>query len=164
MAREYERTGFLTMEDLKEEMPPVEALRKKQVAMIECLQEIPCDSCIQACPFNAILKETIITPPKVDFDKCTGCTLCARICPGLAVFILHVTDDGKGRVILPYEFLPLPLVGETVQALDREGMPVGEARVIRVLPPEKNEKTALITLELAEDLVMRVRSFRVSRR
>lgn len=161
MVEEYERTGFFTLEDLRDAIPPEELMRTKQLAMIECPQEIPCDACRQACLYEAVIKRTIIEPPKVDFEKCTGCTLCARVCPGLAIFMVHITRDGRGRLIIPFEFLPLPKAGETVQVLDREGKPLGDAKVLRVLDPEKNEKTAMITLEVGKDLVLKARGIRV---
>lgn len=65
-----------------------------------------------------------------------------------------------GAVSLPYEFLPLPSVGEEVVTLDREGSPVGGARVSRVLASKALDRTPIVTLELPKGDAMVVRCFR----
>lgn len=69
-------------------------------------------------------------------------------------------DDGAGTVSLPYEFLPLPSVGDEVVTLDREGAPVGHARVRRVLSSKALDRTPIVTLELPKGDAMIVRHFR----
>jgi Fe-S-cluster-containing hydrogenase component 2 len=94
--------------------------------------------------------------PKVDFNKCTGCKRCVGICPGLAIFVVKVKDD-KALITLPYEFLPVPNVGDIVTALDREGNPRGDAKVIKV---NREGKTIVITIEVSKDLAMEVRNIK----
>jgi Fe-S-cluster-containing hydrogenase component 2 len=151
---EYERTGILSTKDLK--LPSKKQL-EKGVAILECVQEIPCDPCVDSCPVNAISMKDINTPPINDFDKCIGCTKCVGICPGLAIFVVKI-KDGKALITLPYEFLPVPKVGDNVKALDRTGNMKGKALVKKVL---KIGKTMVITIEVDEKLAMDIRNIRV---
>ncbi len=86
--------------------------------------------------------------PVVDYDKCIGCGKCVGICPGLAIFVVKCKDD-KALITLPYEFLPEPVVGKKVQALDRAGKIVGDGIVKKVV---KKDKTFVVTIEVKKDL------------
>ncbi|MGI6617118.1 MAG: (2Fe-2S)-binding protein [Saccharofermentanales bacterium] len=138
--------------------PSRRALRPYPV--IECFQEIPCNPCSTSCPFHAILPmDSIHDIPVLDFDKCTGCGACARVCPGLAIFIIDESrGDGTGSVSLPYEFCPLPQKGEIVFTMDRAGCVIGEGTVVRV-SPGKTSGTPLVTLNVPIEQVHDVRFF-----
>ena len=153
--REYQRTGVLSHQDLLQ--MPSDAQLEKGVAFIECIQEIPCNPCVDACPVHAISMKDINAPPYVDFDRCTSCMRCVGICPGLAIFVIKAKGD-KAWVTMPYEFLPAPTVGMMVDALDREGKSRGPAKVTRVV---KAKKTLLVTIEVDRSLAMDVRNLRV---
>jgi len=150
----YEKTGILYKKDLK--LPSKKQL-EKGVAIIECVQEIPCDPCVDSCPVRAISMKDINAPPIIDYEKCIGCGKCVGICPGLAIFLIKF-KDGKALITLPYEFLPIPEVGNNVKALDREGKIVDNAIVKRVI---KVGKTMVITIEVSKDLAMDIRNIRV---
>jgi Fe-S-cluster-containing hydrogenase component 2 len=152
--KEYERTGVLTLKDLR---LPTEKQLKKGVAFIECVQEIPCNPCVDVCPFGAITMKDINAPPIVDYDKCTSCRKCVGICPGLAIFVIQ-NKDGKALITLQYEFLPFPEVGSRVKALDRMGKNIGTAVVKKVI---HKKKTMVVTIEVKEDLAMDVRNIKV---
>jgi hypothetical protein len=64
----------------------------------------------------------------------------------------------KAWVTLPYEFVPVPKVGDTVQALDRTGSPRGTALVKKVI---KQGKTMVITIEIESTFAMDIRNIRV---
>jgi len=133
----YLERGYLE----KDELPPFpskELLMKRPIAYIECPQPIP----------------------KVNYEKCTGCMKCIRVCPGLAIFMLRLRD-GKGEVTLQYEFLPVPKKGDKVKLLNRKGEVVGEGVVTWVLPPERNDQTALVRVEMDPELIYDVRAIRV---
>ncbi|KAA0004004.1 MAG: 4Fe-4S dicluster domain-containing protein [Thermoplasmata archaeon] len=155
--KEYERTGVISIEEIR---VPSEEQLKRGVAITECIQEIPCNPCVDACPVNAISMEDINSPPFVDYDRCTGCAQCAAVCPGLAIFVVKLEDE-SALITLPYEFLPLPEKGEEVEALDREGRGVGKAIVRRVV--KKKDNTALVTVSVDRKLAMDVRNIRVLR-
>ncbi|HID24859.1 MAG TPA: 4Fe-4S dicluster domain-containing protein, partial [Thermoplasmata archaeon] len=113
--------------------------------------------CVDACPVNAISMNDINDPPVIDYDRCTGCGTCIAVCPGLAIFLVKIQGD-EAFVSLPYEFLPIPKVGEKVEMLDREGKKRGEAEVMKV---KKIGKTAVITVAVDKNLAMEVRNIRV---
>lgn len=150
----YEKTGVLKLENLK---IPTDKQLKKGVAIIECIQEIPCDPCVAICPVESISMKDINDIPKIDYDKCTGCKRCVSICPGLAIFVVKLIDE-KAQITLPYEFLPIPKIGDIVKALDREGKSRSDAKVIRV---NRSSKTTVITIEVDKDLAMEVRNIKV---
>lgn len=152
--KKYEKTGVLSIDNLR---LPTEDQLKKGVAIIECIQEIPCNPCVAVCPVNAITMKNINDLPKIDFNKCTGCKQCVGICPGLAIFVVKVKDD-TALITLPYEFLPVPKVRDMVTALDREGKSKGDAKVIKV---NRKGKTVVITIEVVKDLAMIVRNIKV---
>lgn len=95
--------------------------------------------------------------PRIDFEKCTGCTNCVGICPGLAIFVVKIKGD-SAFVTLPYEFLPSPKIGDIVDAVDREGKKRGDAKVVRV---NARGKTAVVTVQVDKSLAMDVRMIQV---
>jgi len=152
----YKDDGVLELKDLN--LPSEERLKKGSAAIIECIENIPCNPCVDACPFNAISMEKITDIPEIDYEKCTGCGTCIPICPGLAIFVVDLSKE-KAVITLPYEFLPVPKMGDTVKALDRKGETVSEVTVIRV---NKNEnKTNTVTIEVNKELGMIVRNIKV---
>ena len=153
--KKYEKTGILSIEDLI--LPNKEEL-KKGVAVIECIQEIPCDPCVVICPVSAISMKDINALPKIDYNKCTGCKRCVGICPGLAIFVIKLKKN-KALITLPYEFLPIPQVGDIVKALDREGKFRGKAKIVKV---NTSNKTTVVTIEVKKDLAMKVRNIKLN--
>jgi|Deesub1362A_J573_1020465.scaffolds.fasta_scaffold00172_34 Fe-S-cluster-containing hydrogenase component 2 len=150
--------GYLELEELPPK-PSEERLRKKSVAYIECPQEIPCSPCLESCKYDAIRMDNINDPPVVDYEKCTGCMKCIRVCPGLAIFMLRIRDE-KGYVTLSYEFTPWIEKGQEVILLNRKGEEVGKGVVRWVLPPHRNDKTSLVTVEIDKDLLFEVRAIK----
>ena len=74
--------GFPSMEEIKEAngWPDEERFLKGPVAVVECVQQIPCNPCESACPFHAIhIGEPITNTPKVDKETCIGCGMCSFI-------------------------------------------------------------------------------------
>lgn len=153
----YEKTGVLTPEYLKNVLPPEERLGKGPVVIIECIERIPCDPCAYICKLEAIEKESLVDPPRVDYDKCTGCGDCVAICPGLVIFVVNLKYKGdEALLMLPYEFLPTPKRGEIYEALNRKGEPVGEARIVAAR--EMEGRTTVLTIAVKKDLAMIVRN------
>ena len=152
--RDYEKTGLLSTKDLH--LPSKRQL-EKGVAILECVQEIPCNPCVDSCPVHAITMKDINAPPVNDFEKCIGCTKCVGVCPGLAIFVLKIKDD-KALITFPYEFVPAPKVGDSIDALDRTGTVRGKALVKRVV---KQGKTLVITIEVDSKLAMDIRNIKV---
>jgi len=150
----YERTGVLSVDDLR---IPSEKQLEKGVAITECVQEIPCNPCVDSCPVDAISMKDINAPPVVDYNKCIACGQCVGVCPGLAIFVVKKQNE-KGLLTLPYEFLPVPKKDEVVETIDRDGEQIGEGRVKRV---KKQGKTIVVTVELDAKDLMNARHIKV---
>ena len=158
--------GIIAPQELAPILPPEDRLKKGPVAIIECIQDIPCDPCVSACPRKAIsMKEGITDKPKLDPAVCNGCTLCVASCPGLAIFVVNLAHAARtATVTLPYEMLPVPKEGEVVQALDRTGKALCEAKVLKVMKNKKYDRTLTLTIEVPKDQAMNARAIRVGRK
>ncbi len=167
MAEGSSRTGYLSQEELQNSPGiPSEARRRKgAVAVIECVERIPCNPCEASCRAGAItVGEDLTNLPHLDEDKCVACQSCVPICPGQAIFMVDESlGDGKAAVTLPYEFLPLPQEGEVVTALDRSGVELGPATVTAIRKTERMDQTAVVTLEVPAAWSMRARGLRLKR-
>ena len=108
-------TGALGAAEKEQVLPPAERTAKGPVAVIECVQEIPCNPCEKACPFGAIeIGPDITRLPRLDLDKCRGCGICLSKCPGLAIFLVDASkSETEALVMMPYEYLPLPKVEDS---------------------------------------------------
>ncbi|MBD3180938.1 4Fe-4S ferredoxin [Candidatus Poribacteria bacterium] len=156
---------FVTLEKIKNSpgYPSDKSFEKGPVAVIECIQEIPCNPCETSCRFDAItVGEPITNLPKLDVEKCKGCGECAINCPGLAIFVVDKSySDNKALVSIPYEFLPLPEIGSTVEGLDRMGQRVCSAVVKKIVKRKYADGTILITVELTKEYADHVRSIKI---
>lgn len=66
--------------------------------------------------------EQITNLPCLDEEKCTGCGLCVANCPGLAITILDKSySQAEATIDFPFEYLPLPVEGDIVDAVSRGG-------------------------------------------
>lgn len=69
-------TGAPSLEELHKSpaYPDKDRLYKGPVAIIECIEEIPCNPCEAACPNKAItIGESITNLPVMDLEKCVAC-------------------------------------------------------------------------------------------
>lgn len=158
--------GYLSDLEVADRLPPVERVAKGPVAVIECVQNIPCDPCEGACPAHAITVGVPITNlPVLDTVQCVGCGLCIAQCPGLAIFVVDGSrPGGEGTVQMPYESWPLPRVGDKVAALNRRGDQVAIGTVEKVLAGKAQDHTAVVTVRVPKEMIHTVRAIRVERR
>jgi len=154
-------TGIPSEEELLNSpgYPRPEDFEKGPIAVIECVQEIPCNPCEAACRQGAIVVgEPITNLPRFDASKCTGCGLCIPACPGQAIFVVHLHySDEESLVTFPFEYIPLPQVGSMVNAVNRAGEVVCQAKVLKVRNPPAFERTAVITVAIPKAFVHQVR-------
>jgi Fe-S-cluster-containing hydrogenase component 2 len=140
--------------------PSRERMEKGPVAFIECVEDIPCNPCEEACPFGAITVGLPITNlPVLHGDQCTGCGLCIAQCPGLAIFKVHLNyTETTSLVEFPYEYCPLPEEGDTVPCGDRNGDYVTQGKVISVKNAKVNDGTAVVGVEIPKAYCLEVRT------
>jgi len=154
--------GFPAEEELAKSpgVPSKERVKKGPVACIECVQEIPCNPCEEACPYGAIhVGKPITNLPKLDQEKCIGCGNCIAACPGLAIFVVNGAKE-KAEVSFPYEYYPLPQKGDLVDCVDRSGKVVTSGKVLRVIKSPKYDHTAVVTVEVDQEYIDVVRSIK----
>ncbi|MDI3481946.1 MAG: hypothetical protein PWQ97_1601 [Tepidanaerobacteraceae bacterium] len=158
--------GFPSEQELAKApgVPSDERIKRGPVAFIECVQEIPCNPCEEACPYGVItVGKPITNLPKLDEEKCVGCGTCIAACPGLAIFMLNGSKQ-KAEISFPYEYYPLPEKGDVVDCVDREGKTVTEGKVLRVVKSPKYDATAVVTVEVPMEYIKIVRSIKRLRR
>jgi len=157
----YLEDGILTLEDFQ--IPTKTRRQKGRVIVIECVQHIPCNPCVDICPQGAITMEGGITGlPVVDFEKCNGCSLCVANCPGIAIFTIDETfSASEAEIGVPYEFRPLPESNESVEALDRAGKVVCQGKVVRVRNPKAFDRTPIVFISVPKEYSMTVRFFKI---
>lgn len=127
---------------------------------VECVEEIPCNPCETSCPQGALVVGYPITNlPVVDRGKCTVCGLCIPACPGLAITIKSVDGD-TAKIRFPWEYLPLPAVGEEVEMVNRLGETVCAGTILSVNSAARNNRTAVVTAEFPKEFVENVISIR----
>jgi len=155
--------GIPTDDDIKGISPSVQRLSNGAVAIAECFQEIPCDPCVKACNQGAIkMPGDINDVPVVDVESCNGCGICISRCPGLAIFVVDKTySEDMALVKLPYEYLPLPAVGQFVEGTDRRGEILGSYEIIKVTSGGKKNLTYTVSIAVPQSLAMEVRGFQV---
>lgn len=148
-------------EELKavQTLPGRERFAKGPVAVIECVQEIPCNPCEAACKFGAIkIGEPITNLPVLAEDKCTGCGICASACPGLAIFVVNKAYSMEtATVAFPHEYFPVPEKGAAVRAVNRKGEYVCDGVVRKVQNPGSFDHTPVVTIEIPKDMADEVR-------
>ena len=160
MSGSLESTGVPSAKELEESpgFPSKNRFTKVPVAVIECIQEIPCNPCELACPFEAIKVPKLIGLPELDEDKCTGCGTCIALCPGLAIFVVDYTfSEDEALISFPYEFLPLPKVASILDATDRSGNVVTKGRIVKILENENFDKTKVISIAVPKRFINKVR-------
>lgn len=156
--------GYPSLEEIESNCgwPGEDRFAKGPVAVIECVQEIPCNPCEGACPYGAIEVGDLITNiPKLDRQKCIGCGLCVASCSGLAIFIVDKThSETEGTVSFPFEYYPLPEKGDEVEALTRAGEFVCRGTVVRTVNPKRNDHTTVVTIAVPKEHADMVRTIK----
>jgi len=90
--------------------------------------------------------------------------MCVASCSGQAIFLLNENyEEGYSSITLPYEFLPLPKVGDKGIALGRDGREICEAEVIGVKSIPAYDKTNLLTIRVPAEYDMKARFYRAAK-
>lgn len=156
--------GFLTDDEIYKY--PGVTLKKAGIhPVIECTQNIPCNPCQEACTRGCIkIGEKMTSLPAVNENsKCIGCGKCVADCPGQSIFLIDEGyEEGFATITMPYEFLPLPEIGEKGIALGRNGKSVCEAEVVKVKSVGAFDRTNLLTVKVPVEFSMKARFYKRS--
>lgn len=168
MSKGISYTGIPSFQELRNStgFPSEKGFKKGAIAVIECIQKIPCNPCVDACPYGAItIKESINSLPIFDESKCKGCGFCISKCPGLAIFLVDMNfSENQAAISFPFEFFPSPKIGEEVNAVNREGKFVTMARVIKVQNKIENDRTSVVTIVVPKKWGNDIRSIMIPQR
>lgn len=122
--------------------------------VIRCVQEIPCDPCIDVCPKQGIEKEKgLLTGlPFFKGDVCTGCNKCVLACPGLAIVLVDETYDKdckKALLRIPFEFAEGQInVDDEVITVDMVGKRVGLGKVGKIKNAKSQDRCLVLYIEV----------------
>ncbi|UCB47563.1 MAG: 4Fe-4S dicluster domain-containing protein [Spirochaetota bacterium] len=158
--------AVVSLEELKKSpgYPSEERFKRGPVPVIECVEDIPCNPCELACDRNLISVGKPITnlPRLVDPDAlCGGCNKCIIVCPGLVIFIVDKTySDTEASITLPYEFKPLPKIGDKIMGLNRTGEIVCKGTVHKVQTHKSFNHTNIVTIIVPKEFADDVRFFK----
>ncbi len=142
-----DKTGVPTEEMIRSKFPPLQVLMRPK-AVLECYEDIPCNPCATNCPFHAItIADGLNSQPVLDYDRCTGCGVCISVCPGLAITVVQIIND-KARFRIPYEFLPVPVPGETWPGVNRRGEVITDGKIVKVTTNKNQDKTVVVTVDV----------------
>lgn len=149
--------------DWEAKLPDAQRRKAGPYVVIECYQEIPCNPCEGACPQKAVaIGADINAIPRVDYGLCNGCGICVSSCPGLAIFVVDETyAPGCAKVLIPWEYLPLPARGDTVVSVGRDGQELCPAEVLEVRAGKRQDRTAVIGLKVPLEFANLVRGIRL---
>jgi NADPH-dependent 2,4-dienoyl-CoA reductase/sulfur reductase-like enzyme/ferredoxin len=126
---------------------------KELYPVIRCLQEIPCNPCVEACNLESIeIKDkTLMGLPKFKGD-CVGCCKCVVICPGLAITIVDKRYDKTkktAKVIISWEMPEGTIkIGKKVITSGFNGESIGQGKVIDIRKHRWQNKRSLVHLEV----------------
>ena len=153
-------TGVPSNQDIDQVFPSQERLEKGPVVIVECFETIPCNPCYTACHTGGIEAFKDITDlPTIDFEKCNGCTMCISSCPGLAIMVIDYSyHKDYVKMMIPYEFYPLPKEGEWVKGLDRSGAEVARVQILSVKNAKHQDKTPIISLAVPKAHYKKIRN------
>ncbi len=140
----------------------------KVFPLIRCVEEIPCNPCIDTCPMQSIIMpdDTIVELPRF-IGNCIACARCVAVCPGLAINLVqpgYDTEKGTSLLVMPYELDEKELMmGRKVVTVDMEGEIVGEGTIVAFRTSSIDEKRKLVSIEVPGGDAFKVAGFMIQK-
>ena len=134
--------------------------------VISCVQEIPCNPCVESCLLQSLTidSESIMQPPSFK-GNCAGCGRCVAICPGLAITLVDGTYDEtreKALAIIPWEMPEGAVkIGEIRTTTGFEGGIIGEGRIMAIKESSWQNRRKLLYVEVPFDEARQVAGIRI---
>lgn len=157
-------TGIPSQEELDSSfgIPSEERMKKGPVAVIECVQEIPCNPCEGTCPFGAIVVGNPITNlPRLIEEQCTGCGTCVAMCPGQAIFLVDYNySEKEAEISFPFEYMLSEEKGTTVDAVNRGGDIVCKGKITSIKNPKSYKNTCVVSIAVPKEYINEVRGMK----
>lgn len=125
----------------------------KAFPVIRCVEEIPCNPCVDSCSMCSIVipGDPIMGLPEFT-GECSGCLKCVAACPALAITLVRPGTGekaGTSTVVVPYELEPGGVEeGMEVRTVDFEGNPVGTGTVVKMRRAPGDDKRLLVSIEV----------------
>lgn len=133
--------------------------------ILRCAQEIPCNPCSTVCTKHSITMDgdPIMGRPGFTGDECSGCAKCVAICPGLAVTMVDKRKDPERPLVtVAFEQTGDKVEPDTmVLAVDGDGTPIGNFRVVSAKRPKFADRTVLVKLEATPDTADLIAGIRI---
>ncbi len=132
----------------------------QKTASIECMEEIACRQCHEACPESAIdLGEIPRHSPILSESRCTACGLCLSACPSSIPVLMHADAERSfSKLTLPWHGSAKISQGAFVRLLNRRGETLGQARVSRVEEPQGERAIPLVEVDVPAHLLWEARA------
>lgn len=163
--RSFQYSGKILQRDSLEKLQasrsvPRSFVSKKPLASLECLENIACRACADACPESAISIKAITDQPQLLEEKCTGCGACVAACPaGVAVMIKEDPQLQKANYFFPDDGKDLWKPGKQVQLLSRLGENLGTGRIANQASSFEHGLHRVIEIEASNIYTWEARGF-----
>ncbi len=135
--------------------------RKREVASVECFEEIACDRCARACPTQAINIGKVPRPldlPVLREELCTGCGICLEVCPSQSIVMMKEPENHPmATLVFPWRGRHTWKQGEFAPLVNRRGDFLANGRVIGFI---ELEGSLLIRVEVPSHLAWDARALR----
>jgi NADPH-dependent 2,4-dienoyl-CoA reductase/sulfur reductase-like enzyme/NAD-dependent dihydropyrimidine dehydrogenase PreA subunit/bacterioferritin-associated ferredoxin len=142
----------------------------KVYPLLRCVQEIPCDPCVDSCGRHCIKLggSTIMGLPTYTENQgaCTGCGMCVMVCPGLAITLLYPNHDPSRKTVkltMAYELDPDGIkIGDEVEGTDFDGKAVCKVKILDIRKrPKVDTGRCLVSVEVPWEHRFAVAAFRL---
>ncbi|MFX1295446.1 MAG: ATP-binding protein [Promethearchaeota archaeon] len=113
------------------------------VAIVDKIQCVGCQKCMEHCKFDAIKWDTENEQPIINEFECEGCGVCMLICPEECV---RLTPVKTGELVVSVSKYGFPIIsGELVIGRGNSGKIVAEAKMTALKLAEQNKCDVILS-------------------